>query len=308
MVKETYSPIAPAIAVDVLCIGHASYDLVFSVARHPAADEKMAAERLLACGGGPAANAAVAIAKLGYSAGFSGYLGQDVYGNGHLEELEYYGVNTAAVVRGGSPTPLSVALVKPNGQRALVNYKGGTRALPGGTIDYQSVSAQAILFDGHEPQLALKFLQQTSLKPIPSVLDAGSLHDGTKALLGKVDYLVASEKFALQYSGDVARSLEQLAAIAPVVVITLGEHGLVWRRGSDSGVLPAPVVTCVDSTGAGDAFHGAFAAAIAKGCAWDDVLHYASVAGAFCCTRLGARTGLPDRGQHQALLEQWLGK
>jgi len=300
------SPVsAPATITDVLCIGHASYDLVFSLTHHPGADEKTTADKLLGIGGGPAANAAVTVTRLGYRAAFSGYLGDDIYGDSHFKELQAEGVDTRLVVRGASPTPLSVILVKPDGKRALVNYKGGTKALPQDSVNFSGSCPKIVLFDGHEPHLALNFLAQTCGK-IPSVLDAGSLHDGTLALMDKVDYLVCSEKFALQYAGDEHSALSRLAVLAPVVVITLGERGLVWRRGADSGKLPAPQISAIDSTGAGDAFHGAFAAAISAGMAWRDVLRYASIAGALCCTQMGARPGLPYRNQHQALSRQWL--
>lgn len=293
-----------ATLLDVLCIGHASYDLVFSVPHHPGADEKIVADNLLGCGGGPAANAAVTVAKLGGKAGFCGYLGQDVYGDSHLRELQDHGVDTRFVVRGVSPTPLSAVLVKPNGQRALINYKGQTSALPATAIDFDGLAAKVLLFDGHEPHISLHCLEQLS-KPIPTVLDAGSLHDGTLALMGKVEYLVCSEKFAVQYAGDEHTALSKLAQIAPVVVITLGERGLIWQRGQEQGNLSAPPIAAIDTTGAGDAFHGAFAAGLAQGLSWIDLLRYASVAGAFCCTKMGARPGLPSLSEHQKLLENW---
>lgn len=290
--------------LDVLCIGHASYDLVFSVPNHPCADEKIFADSLLGCGGGPAANAAVCVARLGFRAGFCGYLGSDVYGDSHLRELQTEGLDTHLILRGTSPTPLSAVLVKPDGKRALINYKGDTQALPSGSIDFAGVSAKVVLFDGHEPYLALDWLQQSKAKT-PTVLDAGSLHDGTRTLMDKVNYLVCSEKFAVQTTGTVEPALTQLAELAPVVVITLGEHGLIWRRGQEYGALPAPPIAAIDTTGAGDAFHGAFAAGLAADMEWQELLRYASAAGGYCCTRMGARPGLPSGEQNQSLLASW---
>jgi sulfofructose kinase len=71
------------------------------------------------------------------------------------------------------------------------------------------------------------------------------------------------------------------------------------------GKLNAPRIQTVDTTGAGDAFHGAFTAGLATNMAWQDLLYYASTAGAFCCTKLGARTSLPSLEQHQQLLNSW---
>ena len=285
---------------DVLCVGHASYDLIFSVPHHPLADEKIFANDFFACGGGPAANAAVLVARLGFQSAFAGYLGDDLYGESHRLELVREGVDTRCVVRGTEPTPLSCVLVKPDGGRALVNYKGSTRHLTEGSIDFAGINPKVVLFDGHEPLVSIPLAASARAKGIPLVLDAGSLHEGTKALMGRVDYLVASEKFAKQWiqDGNVENALTQLAKLAPVVVITLGERGLIWRKDGASGAsLPAFPIKPVDTTGAGDAFHGAFAAGIAAGLAWDDLLRYASAAGALCCQRLGARTGLASAGE-----------
>lgn len=291
------------ISVDVLCVGHASYDLIFAVPHHPNADEKIFADSLLACGGGPAANAAVTVARLGHQAAFAGYLGADLYGDKHYQELAGEGVDTQLLVRGTAPTPLSTIIVKPDGKRALINYKGDTTALPAEAIDFSLIKAKVILFDGHEPHISIPLAEQARQQNIPTVLDAGSLHDGTRALMGKVDYLVCSEKFACQLAGDEETALSQMAKIAPVVVITLGERGLIWQRGIDFGTLPSYPITAIDTTGAGDAFHGAFAAAVAAELDWLDILRYASAAGAFCCTKIGARLGLPTKQQHLTLLQ-----
>ena len=291
------------IAVDVLCVGYACYDLVFSVPHHPTEDEKIFAGELNACGGGPAANAAVAVSRLGSKAAFAGYLGQDIYGDKHHQEFIEHDIDTNLVVRGTSPTPLSTVLVKPDGKRALINYKGDTIPLSSGQVDFSSVNPKVVLFDGHEPEISLAWLKYNEVQTIPTLLDAGSLHDGTSALMGLVDYLACSEKFALQIAGDIETGLNKLAEISPAVIITLGERGLVWRRGQEQGVLSAFSVTAIDTTGAGDAFHGALATALAEGKDWLDALKYASAAGALCCTKTGARLGLPTQEEQCALVK-----
>ena len=289
--------------IDVLCVGHASYDLIFSVDYHPDEDEKISAQGFVSCGGGPAANAAVTIAKLGFKAAFAGYLGQDIYGEKHYQELCQYGINTHHIIRGDSPTPLSSVLVKPDGKRALVNYKGETRPLPSGAVDFSSITPKVVLFDGHEPHLSISLLKRTQREGIPTILDAGSVHEGTLALMERMDYLVCSEKFALQFASDEQAALSRLAELSPTVVITLGDRGLIWQRGQERGFLPAFLVKAIDTTGAGDAFHGAFAVAVASNMNWLDVLRYASAAGALCCTKIGARSGLPSKEAHQALFD-----
>ena len=292
--------------IDVLCLGHASYDLIFSIDHHPLADEKISATGFVGMGGGPAANAAVTVAKLGFKAAYAGYLGLDIYGEHHYREFIDLGVHSDLINSGKSPTPLSTILVKPDGQRALINYKAQTKALAADAINFSAITPKVVLFDGHEPQLSLALLANQQDKSTISVLDAGSLHDGILALLHKVDYLVCSEKFALQYAGTIKMALPRLAELAPTVVITLGEKGLIWQHKQEQGALSAFPVACVDSTGAGDAFHGAFAAALCTDMSWFDSLRYASAAGAWCCTKLGARTGIPNHEDIQVLLKSAL--
>lgn len=288
--------------LDVFCLGHASYDQVMNITHHPSADEKLFASELVTCGGGPAANAAICVAKLGLKAGFGGYLGTDSYGNAHFQELTHEGIDTSYIIRGSQPTPLSVALVKPDGQRSLINYKAATHALDSGALDFTALQTRIILVDGHEPALSAKLLAQHS--QTPSILDAGSLNAGTKLLMSRVSDLVCSEKFAVQYSGSPLLALEQLAMTHPKVVITLGEKGLIWRRGTEQGHMSAPHITAIDTTGAGDAFHGAYAAALAMNLNWIDTLQFASIAGALACCHMGARTSIADKQQHADLLSK----
>ncbi len=292
--------------VDVLCVGHASYDLIFSLSRHPGADEKIVADNLLSCGGGPAANAAVCVTKLGLTSAFAGYLGHDPYGDKHLQELNDYRVNTQLIIRGNSPTPLSAILVKPDGKRCLINYKGDSQALSADTLNLIDVPAKIVLFDGHEPFISLPLAKRAKQSGIPSVLDAGSVHEGSLALMDQVDYLVCSEKFAVQYAGTERKALSKLAELAPSVIITLGERGLIWQCGNEQGVLPAYPVSAIDTTGAGDAFHGAFAAGLAAGMEWQTLLRYASAADALCRTQMGARLGLPGRTEHDLIFNKIL--
>jgi sulfofructose kinase len=281
--------------VDVLCVGHASYDLVFAVGHHPDADEKTFAEKFISCGGGPAANAAVTVSRLGFKSAFAGYLGNDFYGQRHLEELNQAAVSTDLVVRGDSPTPLSAIFVKPDGRRTVVNYKGETAPLPVDSIDFSKWYPQVVLFDGHEPEVSLALMETIKGRGISTVLDAGSVHRGSLKLLEQVDYAVVSRKFARECTGkeDPQQAALKLSQYCSAGVITLGEAGLVWKNADGSGSFPAYSIHAVDTTGAGDAFHGAFAAGLAYDKAWEDLLTYASAVAALCCMKYGARPAIP---------------
>jgi sulfofructose kinase len=280
---------------DVLCVGLAVYDLTFAIPVHPPLDDKTRASSLVSCGGGPAANAAVTIARLGRKAALLGYLGDDIYGDNHYRELQEAGVDVHLVQRGSIPTTLAVILVKPDGKRSIVYYRASDQQLSYEGINLEGISPKVILFDGHEASLSLPLAAYAREHAIPTVLDAGSLHPGTQELASMVDYLVCSEKFARQVTGqdDELQALERLIAYAPSVVITLGERGLVWKYRDGQGLLPVYRVEVVDTTGAGDIFHGAFAACLASGCEWEYTLRYASAAAALSCTRRGARLSIP---------------
>ncbi len=293
------------ISVDVLCIGHASFDLIFSVSKHPNNDEKMSATAFQHSGGGPAANAAILVSKLGLKAAFAGYLGLDAYGEQHFAELNNAHVNSSLIVRGQNPTPITSIIVKPNGQRALINFKGDTKPLPVNAINFDTIKPRVILVDGHEPHLSLAIIQKAKDNNIPTVLDAGSLHTGTKILMSAVDHLVCSQKFALQFAQNEQQAFKQLSKLSDYLVITLGNQGLLWKTPKQTGALPAFPVKSVDTTGAGDAFHGAYAAGLAQQMPWPALLRYASAAGAYCCMHMGARQGLPSQQQLKKFQSQY---
>ena len=281
--------------VDVLCVGVTSYDFYFMLDHHPDPDEKTIADAFLSCGGGPAANAAVTIAKMGLSVALAGYLGNDLWGELHSKELKQSGVLTDWIVRGNKPTPISTVLVKPDGKRSLVNYRIHNAALGQNTIDLSDIKPKVILFDGHEPALSMELLEYAKSENIKTVLDAGSVNPGTSLLFDKVDYLVCSEKFA----GEITRFKEinkasvELFTLNKNVVITLGESGLIWKTNESNGKLPAFSVNAIDTTGAGDVFHGAFAGCLAMGMDWQEILKYSSAAAALSCTKAGGRPSIP---------------
>lgn len=294
------------LVTDVLCVGHASLDLTMTVVRHPGPDEKCSATGLVQCGGGPAANAAVAVARLGGRAAFAGYLGEDVYGCEHLTELQREGVCTELVMRGTYPTPLSFILVKPTGLRTVVNARLGTPFLRRDQIDFAGCSPQVILFDGHEPLISSPLAESSRNHGIISVLDAGSVRQGTLELMPLVDYLIASERFAQEFTReqDLGRAFGVLKRQAPSVIVTLGERGLWWSRGGKEGSLPAFSIEAVDTTGAGDTFHGAFALEIARGASFASALVFASAAAALSCRSLGARLSIPMRHEVEGFLSR----
>jgi sulfofructose kinase len=246
------------------------------------------------------------VSRMGLKSAFAGYLGSDLFGRLHLEELHSAGVNTELVVRGDYVTPVSSVIVKPSGERSVVNYRSAESLLHRDRPVLSNIHPRVILFDGHEPKLSVALLNQARDLGITTVLDAGSLNKGTSKLFDRVDYLVCSETFAYEFSGASSpdAAMERLIPHARSVVITLGKNGLIWKNAGEAGRLPAFPVDVKDTTGAGDVFHGAFAGCLALGKEWNETLTYSSAAAALCCTKLGARAGIPEGVEVEKFLKQ----
>lgn len=281
--------------LDVLAIGLACWDLNFQVGRTPGPNEKTKATSLISEGGGPAANAAYCISKLGGKAAFMGRLGNDFFGNAHLDELRAIDVQVDRIVRTDSPTSVASVVVNKTGERSVVNYSGPNESL---TFDYTNLHPKCILIDGHEWDASEKALQEFS--DGPSVLDAGSFRDATQALAGKVSHLVASSSFAIAGSGSEHPDdwLKCLVENTPCVAITRGEQGVVWKTtAGEQGSLQGYRVATVDTTAAGDVFHGSFALALAKDNSFKDALAWANRVAAISTTIHGGRSSCPTLNQ-----------
>lgn len=254
-------------------------------------------------GGGPAANAAVTIARLGGSARFCGYLGNDAFGDAHLREFATHGVHADVLHRGDAPTPIAAVTIKPNGERSIIDYRAPSALAAEDTISLAKFPAKVLLVDGHQPLLSLALIEEARALGIPSILDAGSINDGTQLLYNKVDYLITSEKFAKHYSGedDPRTALAALDGAAPLIACTWGVDGVYWQDQYDQHHIPAFDIETVDTTGAGDAFHGAFALGIAEGLKAKQNMRRACATGALTCLKSGARNALPTRKAVDAL-------
>ncbi|ACD84100.1 Sugar kinase, ribokinase family [Methylacidiphilum infernorum V4] len=292
--------------VEVLAVGHSCYDLSFFVEKDPHSDEKTMASDLVLCGGGPAANAAVAVSRLGGSAAFCGYVGCDLFGELIHREFRDEGVDTALLVKKMYPTPVACCLVKPDGQRAVVNYRKRTPPLSPAEVDFSFYHPQVLLFDGHEPAVSLEFIKFAKARGIVTVLDGGSLHEGTLLLAPQVDYVVASEKFTLELTtkNDPQAAFEEASKVYPRFIVTLGEKGLLWSCRGQKGMMKSLPIIPVDTNGAGDVFHGAFCLGLARGMDWDSLLLFATVSAGLSCTRKGARTSFPKKEELEAKLKE----
>lgn len=297
--------------LDVLCVGHAAFDLSFFVEAFPEENSKSETRELLEGGGGPAANAAYLLSSWGCRCGFAGVVGYDRYGQEIRAEFQRAGTDVRLFeLRPGHATPVSAIIInKGNGSRTILNRKAPTAPLGLDRACLEELSPKVLLFDGHEPEASLLALE--SFPEAISILDAGSWRKGTMLLAPRVQYLAASERFALRASGlDTTESeAKQRACISFLyqlygnrVIVTMGERGLIAEEGSGFFHLPAFVSKAVDTTAAGDIFHGALAWALLKETPFRDALRFASMAAALSVRKPGGRQSIPTLAEVEEAL------
>ena len=288
-------------SVSALCIGHASWDLCMQVDAYPAENSKSETHALLESGGGPAANAAWLLGRWGVPTALAALVGQDDYGDKALRELAEGGLDCRLVEqRARCATPVSFIIVnRAAGSRTIINRKVPAAGLQLSRKMLDGLNPGLLLFDGHELEASLAAM--TAFPHAITVLDAGTLREGTSVLAGKVRYLVCSERFAGQVTreADVPGRWQQCLGrlrelYRNVVVITLGAGGTVFDDGKHQGHLPVLPVEARDTTAAGDIFHGAFAFGLLKGMGLAKALELATVAAGLSVERPGGRPSVPE--------------
>ncbi|MEM7672796.1 MAG: PfkB family carbohydrate kinase [Verrucomicrobiota bacterium] len=297
---------SPKKGPDVLCVGLAVWDLNYTITAHPKTDEKIRANNLSGCGGGPASNAAVQIVKLNGAAVFAGRVGNDGMGELIAQDLRNKGVNTAGLCWTHEPSAVATILVKPDGSRTVI-APPPSRPIPPHSVSLKEIEPKVLLIDGHEPELSESLAEEAKVLKIPTILDAGSRHTGTQAIWKDIEILAASEKFARQITSETEPNtiFEKISKLhcGRACIVTFGEYGLIYsENGGGPKHLRAFPVKAIDTNGAGDAFHGALALALARGHGLDQACIYASAAGALTVTKPGARTALPNAKDLATLL------
>lgn len=289
------------IAVGLSCLDH-----VWRVERFPPLSSRTDAESYHLQGGGPAATAAVAAARLGVETALVALHGDDPAGATALADLEELGVDVAGVRRiAGARTFVSAVLVAPDGERWIFPYRGsGLIDDPAWLETVDIASAAALLIDLRHPQMCRAAARTARAAGVPVVADYGNLRSWEDA--GLADHLLVSRECAAEWLGrdDPEAALPGLRRRPDQVVgITLGAEGLLLLDGEQRLAVPAPRVEALDTTGAGDVFHGAYAAAIARRKPVEEAARYAVTAAALACRSFGARNGIPSDAEVRTRLD-----
>ena len=279
----------------VASVGLACLDHVWQVERFPPQASRTHASAYRSHGGGPAATAAVAAARLGAASHLWASLGDDEAGVALARELEGEGVHLHATHTPGARSFVSAVLVDPTGERHIFPFRGERLTDDPAAHDWSALQAAgALLTDARHPRISAHALALARRHAVPTVGDWSDLRQWEQTAW--VDHLIVSEECAREALGeaDPSAALARLRRRSDqLVAVTLGARGIVWDAGDGVRRSPAPRVRVVDSTGAGDAFHGAYAFAIASGRGVRAAMRLASAVGALTCTGPG-RTTLPD--------------
>ncbi|SDC80789.1 ribokinase [Actinokineospora iranica] len=267
-----------------MVLGSANADLVVEVARRPLGGETVLGSDTRVLPGGKGANTAVAAGRLGAAVSFLGAVGRDGYGDLLLESLRAAGVSVDRVRRVERPTGLAYIAVTPDGENSIVVSPGANAALTPSDVD---LGDAAVLVASLEVPLGVveHAVAEASRTGVRVVLNLSPVAILSPATVAALDPVVVNE--------HEAAALGDALLAARSTVITLGARGALVTTPNGTTEVPAPHVTPVDTTGAGDAFTGALAAALAAG---DDLVtaaqHAVQVA-AFSVTRPGAQPSYP---------------
>lgn len=281
-----------------ICIGNVSYDVTMLVPTYPEENTKNRIDKKVECGGGPAATAAYVLGTWGMETIFIGSVGYDTHGKKIIDEFKKVNVNTDYMtVDSDEETTLSFIVVnEQTGSRTTFAHRPRNLDC---TLK-KPLQADLILVDGQEKDVAIQVLKDNP-KAI-SMIDAGRVNDNVIELAKMVQYLVCSKNFAEDYTGikidfnnhqtiiDMFAKLEQ--DFKNTVVITLESKGALYKKDNSIRLMPSIDVKQVDSTGAGDIFHGAFAYCLLQGYDIEKTIKISNITGALSVTKIGTRNSV----------------
>lgn len=281
----------------VMVAGSAALDFVYSMETLPQRAEKYAAQAVDIVGGGCAANAAVAIARLGGKSQLLARFGKDEVSEIVLGDILSEGVDTSpCVISEHARSAMSSVYVDKSGERQIMAFRGvGLATDPG----LETLSADAVLADTRWPEAARLVLEMAAALGIPGVLD-GEAPVPTE-LAAAASHVVFSEQGLTDFTGieDVAKAYATLD-LPGWCAVTLGAKGVLHP----GGVMPGFEVDVEDTLGAGDVWHGAFTLRLAEGAQEDDAMRFAHAAAALKCTGFGGRKAAPSRAQTEEFLKE----
>jgi sulfofructose kinase len=297
--------------IQVVGLGQACIDYLGRVPCFPKENAKAELSELVTQCGGPASTAMVTLARLEVPVSFIGVVSDDPFGSKIRENLIQEGVDVTSLKTRPNCTSqyAFIAVSADTGNRTIFWTRGSAPPLTAEEIDLKGFASARILhLDGLMMEASIEAADQARRLGLMVVLDAGTPREGSSGLVSRVDVLIASERFAADMTGQGVideRSLQNLRKSGPRdVVITMGAKGSVGL-GEDGLIRQASFpVKAVDTTGAGDVYHGAYIYGLLKGWPMGECMRFASAAAAIKCLRIGAQAGIPRLHDVAAFLKR----
>ena len=284
---------------DVVGVGLNATDTLLVVPHFPAYAGKVPFHEEVVSPGGQVASALVACARLGLRTKYIGTVGDDERGRIQLESLRQAGVDIEHVQlrRNCANQSAYIIIDRSTGERTVLWRRDDClRIDPEQILPEQIAGARLLHIDGHDTPAVERAAAIARSRGIPVTVDVDTIYHGFDRVLPQVDYLVASSEFPTAWTGqsDPFKALElmQCEYGMKVAAMTLGAHGALARVDGKFFYSPAFVVNCVDTTGAGDVFHGAFCYAVLQEMPMREALEFSNAMAALNCTALGARGGI----------------
>jgi sulfofructose kinase len=287
----------------IVCLGMSALDAIYRVPAIPTAPTKVLATEFTECGGGMAANASVAVARLGGEVSYWGRTGDDPLGDRILAELAAEGVDVSGVRRiAGCVSPSAAILIDERGERLVCAYNDPRLDPDPAWLPRDRVATfDAALVDVRWPQGAAVVLDAARAAGRPAVLDGDVGPEAALLdLVHRATHVAYSEPGLARAAGSDAPgdALRRIAGeVAGVVGVTLGPDGFLWIEGGRERRVPAPAIVAVDTLAAGDVWHGAFTLMLAEGHGVEAAARFGNAAAAIKCTRFGGRRGTPSRAE-----------
>lgn len=294
---------------DVVGVGLNATDTLLLVPRFPAYAGKEPFDAEMLSPGGQVASAMVACAKLGLRVKYIGTVGDDERGRIQLESLLGSGINLDHVqVRKNTANQTAYIVIdQSTGERTVFwRRPEGLVLEPGEITPEMIIRARLLHIDGHDTAAVERAARIAREHKIPVTVDVDTIYHGFDRVLPFVDYLITSSEFPSRWTGEndpfKALRMIQREYGMKVAGMTLGAQGSLALADGKFHYSPAYVVNCVDTTGAGDVFHGAFCYALLTGMRLDEALDFSNAMAALNCTALGARGGIGTLEDVRALM------
>jgi Sugar kinases, ribokinase family len=294
---------------DVVGIGLNATDTLLLLPKFPAYAGKVPFAEEILSPGGQVASAMVLCANLGLKVKYIGTVGDDERGRIQMQSLQASSINLDDVqVRRDCANQTAYILIdQTTGERTVLwSRPEGLRLDPSEITPEMITCGRLLHIDGHDTLAVAKAAKIAKEAGIPVTVDVDTVYHGFDEVLPHVDYLVASSEFPVQWTNesDPFKALELIQNEYKIkcAAMTLGAHGALARMDGRFIYSPAFVVNCVDTTGAGDVFHGAFCYAVLQNMPMQAALDLSNAMAALNCTALGARGGIKPLSEARALM------